>query len=67
MLTCWDADRLDLSRAAITPKPDRMGTEAARDPELIQWAIDHSSRRHTPRFVEKAWIFPDDEDISSKG
>lgn len=65
VLTCWDADRLDLSRAAITPKPERMGTEAARDPELIQWAIDRSLRRHTPRFVEEAWIFPDLEDLNS--
>jgi len=65
VLTCWDADRLDLSRAAITPKAKRMGTEAGRDPEIIQWAIDRSLRRHTPRFVEEAWIFPEDKDINS--
>ncbi len=66
VLTCWDADRLDLSRAAITPKPDRMGTETGRDPEVLQWAIDRSLRRHTPQFVEEAWIFPDVEDLNSE-
>ena len=28
--TCWDADRLDLGRVGITPDPDRMGTEKAK-------------------------------------
>jgi uncharacterized protein len=28
--TCWDADRLDLTRLAIWPDPDRMCTEAGR-------------------------------------
>ncbi len=65
VLTCWDADRLDLSRASITPKPERMGTEIGRDPEVLKWAIDRSLRRHTPKFVEEAWIFPDAEEISS--
>ena len=27
---CWDADRLDLGRVGITPDPDRLCTEAAR-------------------------------------
>ena len=66
VLTCWDADRLDLSRASITPRPERMGTETGRDPEVLQWAIDRSLRRHTPQFVEDAWIFPDLEDNNSE-
>lgn len=28
--TCWDADRLDLPRVGIMPKPDRMGTAPGR-------------------------------------
>jgi uncharacterized protein len=28
--TCWDADRLDLTRIDITPDPDRLCTESGR-------------------------------------
>ena len=28
---CWDADRLDLPRVGITPRPDLFSTEAARN------------------------------------
>ena len=34
--TCWDADRLDLGRVWIIPDPDRLCTEPARDPALIE-------------------------------
>ena len=27
---CWDADRLDLGRVGITPRPERLCTDAAR-------------------------------------
>ena len=30
VLTCWDADRLDLGRVGITPNPKYLGTKAAR-------------------------------------
>ena len=43
--TCWDADRLDLARVGRTPRPDRLCTEAARDPEVIAWACARSLRR----------------------
>ncbi len=33
---CWDADRLDLGRVGITPRADRLCTDAAR--ALIDWA-----------------------------
>jgi uncharacterized protein len=36
--TCWDADRLDLGRVGITPRPDRLCTEEARDPVLFERA-----------------------------
>jgi len=42
--TCWDADRLDLSRVGITPRPERLCTDAARDPEIIAWACRRSLR-----------------------
>ena len=36
--TCWDADRLDLGRVGTRPRPERLCTEAARDPKIIAWA-----------------------------
>ena len=40
--TCWDADRLDLGRIGIRPSPRRLCTEAARDPNVIEWAWQRS-------------------------
>ncbi len=40
--TCWDADRLDLGRIGMMPKPQFLCTDAAKDPEVIQWAIERS-------------------------
>jgi len=42
VLTCWDADRLDLGRVGIRPKPARLCTAAARDQQLIEWAYQRS-------------------------
>ncbi len=42
--TCWDADRLDLGRVGIRPHADRLCTDAARDPMLIEWAYGRSIR-----------------------
>lgn len=35
ILTCWDADRLDLLRVGIRPRADRLCTEAARQPGML--------------------------------
>jgi uncharacterized protein len=43
--TCWDADRLDLGRIGIEPDPKYLCTDAARDQQLIEWAL----RRSRPR------------------
>jgi uncharacterized protein len=40
--TCWDADRLDLERAGIVPRPERLCTDAARDPVVMRWARSRS-------------------------
>jgi uncharacterized protein len=37
VITCWDADRLDIGRVGIRPDPERLCTETARDPEVIEW------------------------------
>jgi uncharacterized protein len=42
VLTCWDADRLDLGRVGIKPVPDRLCTKAARDPGILEWAYQRS-------------------------
>lgn len=40
--TCWDADRLDLLRVGIRPDPRYLVTDAARDPEVLAWAMERS-------------------------
>ncbi len=47
--TCWDADRLDLDRVYITPDPSRLCTAAARDPQVLDWAIRRSYEGRRPR------------------
>jgi len=42
VLTCWDADRLDLGRVGVRPRPERLCTPAARDAGLIEWAYRRS-------------------------
>ena len=46
ILTCWDADRLDLGRVFIRPNPLCLCTDAARDPHILAWAYQHSTARH---------------------
>ncbi len=36
--TCWDADRLCLWRVGKKPDPRLLSTQAARNPEIIEWA-----------------------------
>ena len=57
VLTCWDADRLDLLRAGITPVPDKLCTDAARNPSVIAWASDRAVRDHVPPFARTGgWV-----------
>jgi len=49
VLTCWDADRLDLGRVGIEPDPRLLGTEAARDQSIRKWAYRRSLRRQPKR------------------
>jgi uncharacterized protein len=50
---CWDADRLDLGRVGITPEPDRLCTDAAR--ELISWASARATLGYEPAFIACEW------------
>jgi len=42
VLTCWDADRLDLGRVGVKPHPDKLFTIAAKQQTMIQWAYNRS-------------------------
>jgi uncharacterized protein len=53
--TCWDADRLDLARASILPRPDRLCTPAARQAEVIAWATERSRKRDVPSWLASEW------------
>jgi uncharacterized protein len=56
--TCWDADRLDLGRVGIVPDPARLCTAAARDPDLMRWAIERSRDDRVPSIIRQAWDPP---------
>ncbi len=53
LLACWDADRLDLGRVGITPKPHRLCTDGARD--LLDWAHKRATTAHVPTSVLASW------------
>jgi uncharacterized protein len=53
--TCWDSDRLDLGRVGIRPRPERLSTAAARDPDVLTWAYERSVRDVVPAFVAPEW------------
>ncbi len=53
---CWDADRLDLWRVGIAPHPERLCTEAARDPELLDWSRRRAEGDHVPAIVTEQWM-----------
>jgi uncharacterized protein len=48
VLTCWDADRLDLGRVGIVPKPEFLCTEIARSRDIIGWANRNSTSKTSP-------------------
>ncbi len=52
---CWDADRLDLGRIGIPPQKDKLCTDRAKDPVLLQWAVNRSEELFVPGIVLSAW------------
>jgi uncharacterized protein len=42
VMTCWDADRLDLGRVGVRPDPKYLCTEFARQKSTIAWAYRRS-------------------------
>lgn len=53
LLTCWDADRLDLGRVGIAPDPWQLGTKAGR--RLVDWAHVRALEWYVPRDVLASW------------
>jgi uncharacterized protein len=62
VLTCWDADRLDLGRVNIHPEPERLGTIIAKNPDFLEKAYQRSlqsfkSKRLTQHNIwNRAWV-----------
>jgi uncharacterized protein len=56
--TCWDADRLDLARVFVFPNPERLCTAAARDTDILTWAIERAYRRLPAYDTLKQWGIP---------
>lgn len=42
VLTCWDADALDLGSIGIMPVAERLHTMLAKQPHFIQWCYNQS-------------------------
>lgn len=53
---CWDSDRLDLARVGITPDPALLCSDAAREPEVLAWAIARGRREKVRGCVEEEWL-----------
>ncbi|MDP6068610.1 MAG: hypothetical protein QGG75_15355 [Alphaproteobacteria bacterium] len=59
VMTCWDADRLDLGRVGIRPDRERLCTDAARDIEILDWANDRARERHVPEWIKGITLSPE--------
>lgn len=54
--TCWDADRLDLARVWIQPRPSLLCTDAAREVDRIAASSARASEGVVPAYVHSEWI-----------
>jgi uncharacterized protein len=55
VLTCLDADRLDIPRVGMNVKPDLLFTPAARDGSTILWASRRAAGREVPVLCASEW------------
>ena len=55
VLTCLDADRLDIPRVGMRVKPELLFTDAGRDHDMIQWASGRAVRRDVPGLCAEEW------------
>jgi uncharacterized protein len=47
VLTCWDADRLDLTRLGVRPLSDLLCTQTAKQPDLIKRAWNMNAKNNS--------------------
>lgn len=52
---CWDADRLDLLRVFITPRPGLLCTPAARTSDIMDWANRRAAWLEIPSLIRDEW------------
>ncbi len=55
LLTCWDADRLDLARLGADPEERRFATPEAKDDATRRWASQQSLSKKIPDLIMKEW------------
>lgn len=55
VLTCLDADRLDIPRVGLSVKPDLLFTAAGRDQETLSWATQRARGRVLPAVCAEEW------------
>jgi uncharacterized protein len=55
VLSCLDADRLDIPRVGMWVKPQLLCTTAAREPALMKWASGRAARRERPAVCAEEW------------
>ena len=55
VLSCLDADRLDIPRVGMRTRPDLLFSEAARDPAMIGWATQRATGRFVPALCRDEW------------
>jgi len=55
VLTCWDADRLDLGRVGTYPDPRYLCTDAARNAQVIMECYNRSRWQSPRAFVFGNW------------
>ena len=56
--TCWDADRLEIGRVGMMIIPSRLCTEAARDPDVMDWADRRARHNVIPPWITSIWTPP---------
>src|SRR5512143_3943001 len=52
---CWDADRLDLLRVGIRPRPSLLCTAAARTSDIMDWANCRAAWLEIPSLIRDEW------------
>lgn len=61
ILTCLDADRLDIPRVGKRIRQELLFTSAARDPEILGWAVDRAIGNMVPALVKDEWGWEEGE------